>query len=134
MRSAKHYATPGIPPDRGAEWCPSRYWDAPVPYRVNAPVGGPAVQAVVNHGRWVIACPDCSGAQLACLTDPRFMCSDCGNAGNRGLWRPVVIPADVAGIEAALAVRSADLQNTTAGQTVADLVAENELLSEAVIL
>ena len=134
MRSASHYATPDIPPARGAEWAPSRWWDADVPYRPGAKVGGPSVPALVNHGRWVIACPDCGGAQLACLSDPRFLCTDCGNVDNGGRWRPVVLPVDLAGIEAALGSRPVDLQNMTAGQTVADLVAENELLANAVVL
>lgn len=134
MRSAKHYATPAIPASRGAEWCPSRWWDAPVPYRPDAPVGGPSVPALVNHGRWVVACPDCPGAQLACLSDPRFMCTDCGNVGNLGRWRPVVMPANPKAVEEALARRPVELQNTEPGQTVADLLAENELLPKVVDL
>lgn len=134
MRSAKQYATPAIPASRGAEWCPSQWWEASVPFNRAAKVGGSAVPALVNHGRWVVTCPDCHGAQFACLTDPRFMCSDCGNVGNGGRYRPVVIPADPLAVEIALEGRPVDLQNTTAGQTVADLLAENKLLAKAVSL
>lgn len=138
MRSATHYRTENvafIPEDRGAEWCPLQFWSASTPMRLDSKPRGDAVPAVVNHGRWIVRCPFCTSAELACLSDPRFMCCECGNAENLGSWCPVRFPEGIPAIEAALSARPLPLQNMEPGETLADLLAENdELRRRGVIL
>lgn len=123
MQDATTYAGGGVPGSRGAEWI--HHW---LKSRVNLEAGtAPAAAAVavyVNHGRWVVDCPDCNNAQLACRTDYRFLCNDCGNVVIQGLWRPVVWPLDPAAIEAELDTRPLPNQNWATTQTLADLTAE----------
>lgn len=78
--------------DRLASIAPALF--ASVPLDVEAGTGGDPVHAYANHGRWVVDCLDCSGAQLTHPSDRRFLCNECGNAGNAGLYRPVVWPKD----------------------------------------
>lgn len=109
----------------------ARQWTAPrsLLEAMNAPTGGKsvAVQVYVNHGRWIVECPDCRGAQLASPTDRRFMCSDCGNVDAGGAWRPVIWPSDkqAATIEELLALRPVENQNWRPGETARQLHAEN---------
>lgn len=131
MRDARHYtqqrAAAGVPPARGAEWAPRAHWTAPAPLEaaMAAPTAhGESVSVVVNHGRWVVACPDCQGAQLACRTDKRFMCDECGNVAIGGEWRPVVWPPQATAIEAVLKRRRIVNQNWLPGETVQDLINE----------
>jgi hypothetical protein len=112
------------PADRGARWCPALV-NVPMPDDARRGDAASALAVRVNHGRWVIDCPDCGGAQLACRTDPRFFCTDCGNAAVGGAWRPVRWPADAAGVEAALGARPLGLQNWTEDEPVGLLRAEN---------
>lgn len=113
-------------------------WVAPVPLEdaLVAPVGpkGTAIFATANHGRWIAECPDCAGAQLTAPEDPRFMCVECGNVAIGGVWRPVVWPKDHAEIGALLDVRPRHLANANPGETLAQIRAENKLLSEATML
>lgn len=53
------------------------------------------VVAEVNHGRWIVRCPFCSGAQLASDDDRRFFCVDCLHAGTdaEGKWIAVRWPS-----------------------------------------
>ena len=91
--------------------------------------GWTILAAVVNHGRWVVACPSCSSAQLADPDDPRFFCDRCANADHGGGWARVQFPkpAELAAIEAVLAARPSDeYRNWSPPETVADLVVENE--------
>lgn len=85
-----------------------------------------SIAAYANHGRWVVACPDCDGAQIACPDDRRFMCNECGNVSIGGLWRPVVWPKDRAKIDALLNLRPRNNQHWVPGETLADLREENE--------
>lgn len=88
-----------------------------------------AVHVVINHGRWVVNCPACGGAQLGCPTDPRFMCNECANLAVGGLWRPVVWPKEAAEIAALIAARAdATAQNYDPGETLAELREQNSLL------
>lgn len=99
----------------------------------------PAV-AYVNEGRWVADCPSegCHGAMLL-LGDRRagFLCGSCFNAEVGHRYRPVQWPEERPDIEAVLAERPVPgTRNWTPaarpgwsrgrGETVADLVAENE--------
>jgi len=127
----RHPANSGIGPERGAEWAPRIAWLAPAPLEVAmaAPTArGEDLHAEVNHGRWIVACPDCGGAQLACRSDTRFMCNECGNVSAAGSWRKVVWPQDAAAIDAELAKRlRIKNQNWIPGETVDDLRAEAAL-------
>jgi len=75
----------------------------------------------LNHGRWVVECPDCHGAQLACFDDHRFMCNECGNVAVGNLWRAIEWPANRAAIEDAVIGRPEANQNWLPVETVADL-------------
>jgi hypothetical protein len=135
MRDAKfhsrHPAAAGVPANLGAEWAPRVQWLAPAPLEVAmlAPTAKDEdVHVVVNHGRWVVECPDCHGAQLACRTDLRFMCNECGNISISGEWRAVVWPAQADAIAAELTKRPRVVnQNWLPGETLTDLQLETEL-------
>lgn len=88
----------------------------------------PAVLVRVNHGRWLADCPWCSGAQVASLTDRRFLCADCFNGPVQGRLLATVWPGDDerAAIEDELLLRPESNRNWAPGETVADLVAERE--------
>lgn len=87
-----------------------------------------AIAARVNHGRWIVDCPACPSAALleqAQEEGPsRGACRDCG--APFGL---VVVPgsADRRALEDALARRPVANQNWEPGETLADLLVENEL-------
>lgn len=129
MRDASHYApaAPGIPASQGAAWAPALFWQAPVSFADSGrgiALAEP-LPVTANHGRWVVECPDCAGAQLACATDHRFLCNYCGNTAVDGAWRRIAWPQDRNEIEEALAVRPQPNRNWSPAQTVADLLAEN---------
>lgn len=86
---------------------------------------GPPLLVRVNHGRWIVDCPFCTSAQLASLTDPRFLCAECGNVNADGKWLPIVWPAGAEVLEAALAIRPTENRNWSPGESVADLHREN---------
>lgn len=108
----------------------ARVWQAPRPLleALMAPLGPAsiAVEVYANHGRWVVECPDCRGAQLASPSDRRFMCNCCGNVAVGGDWRPVVWPKAREVIEDLLSARPAENQNWRPGETRKQLHAENE--------
>lgn len=135
MRDATHFRVHGIPEDRGAEWIlhqPGGWVAArPLAEALAAPTApdSEAVDVVGNHGRWIVQCPDCNGAQLACSTDRRFMCSECGNVAIDGLWRPVVWPADHQELGELISVRAdRTRQNYEPGETVAQIREQNDYL------
>lgn len=91
-----------------------------------------AVRVVANEGRWIVECPSGDGgAQFASREDPRFMCVECANGDIGNKWRRVLWPDDVDEIEAVLDARPLLNRNYEAGQTVADLLAEEEQAREA---
>lgn len=117
--------------DQGAEFAPSSYWSAPVPLNeaMTAPLGPPeiAVSVYANHGRWIVECPECAGAQIASANDPRFMCTVCANVATEGMWRPVIWPDEAVAIDQVLTARpDVATQNWTPGETVDDLLAEQQ--------
>lgn len=130
IKHAALHAHPHVPPERGAEWAPRQFWSSDQPVNWNAPVGDDdeAVKAYVNHGRWVVECPDCHGAQLACKTDRRFMCHCCGNQYVGGRWRAVVWPSErqVAAIEKLLVARPDEVNRNWVGESFAKLKQEND--------
>jgi ribosomal protein L37AE/L43A len=91
------------------------------------------VAARINHGRWLVDCPGCNSALVVDLSQPVFMCVECGNAGNEGKWFTVAVPRNRAAIEAELLKRpingrnsaSAINRNWEPGETVATLKQEN---------
>lgn len=116
------------------------------------PRGAP-VLAYVNNSKWLAAC-ECGGVEFVDWERPLFMCCSCWNAGVDHAWRALLLPgaevtegdvvalaraefavlADAAAapgsardaIEAALLSRKPANRNWHPGETVADLVAENE--------
>src|SRR5687767_417899 len=96
-------------PGADAESAPRRFWASIIPLKqaMAAPLGPPeiAINVYANHGRWIVECPDCSEAQMACATDYRFMCNQCANVAVEGMWRPVVWPEEHAEIDAVLTER-----------------------------
>lgn len=117
-------------PNADAEAAPRRFWSSiiPIEQAMAAPMGPPeiAINVVANHGRWVVECPDCSEAQMACATDHRFMCNLCANVAVEGMWRAVVWPEEHGEIDRLLSVRPIANQNWLPGETVDDLVAEGQ--------
>lgn len=104
----------------------SLYWRrVDVPRFYPTEVADSSVAVRVNFAAWLIVC-ECGGAQLGSKTDHRFLCLDCLNEQVGGKWRGVRWPEDVAGIEAALRPRLTDNAHWLEGETVADLLAENE--------
>jgi hypothetical protein len=92
---------------------------------------GLKIEAEVNHGRWVARCPFCPSAQVVTPADPRFLCAGadgCANAPAEGAFVRVVFPApaELAAIEALLAVRPAEARNWTRAESVDDLKKENK--------
>lgn len=81
--------------------------------------------AEVNHGRWIVNCPFCAGAELADPEDRRFFCLSCYNAAAGGKWLAVTWPAQRKAIEAELLKRPAtEHVHWIPGETVAQLRAE----------
>lgn len=121
---ASAYAVSGIPAARGAEWIHHQLGATSAPLGAESDPEA-AVPAYVNHGRWVVDCPDCRNAQLACKTDHRFMCNECGNIAVSRLWRPVIWPAKPAAIEAMLGNRPRENQNWDPSEAAVGLAIEN---------
>lgn len=124
-----------IPPHKRkgdpAEWVPRAYWSAVIPLEtaLSAKLGPAAiaVEAYANAGRWVVECPDCSGAQMTSPDDRRFLCTLCANVGVDGLWRPVLWPVEAEAIDAALSSRPLPNRNWAPGETLDDLAVEEIL-------
>lgn len=121
---ASAYAVSGIPAARGAEWIHHQLRSSTAPLSAATdPESG--VPAYVNHGRWVVDCPDCRNAQLACRTDHRFMCNECGNVAVGNLWRPVIWPANAQKIESLLENRPRENQNWEPDESRVSLATQN---------
>ena len=85
------------------------------------------VLAEINHGRWLVRCPFCSGAEEAEPGEPIFYCQSCGNADNDGHVMSVKFPENRTEIEAVLLMRpDIGTRNWTATETWADLAKENQ--------
>ena len=83
----------------------------------------PRVRAIVNHGRWIVRCPFCSGAEFIWEGKP-FICLSCFNGGGKSL--KIIMPRNRKAIEQALASRPVGNQNWEPGETVEFLLQENE--------
>ena len=124
MQDATAYGVSGIPAARGAEWVHHSLRRSLAPLSA-ATHPEATIPAYVNHGRWVADCPDCNNAQLACKTDHRFLCDECGNVVIGRLWRPVEWPADVQRIENLLTERPVANQNWVPGENLPLLAIDN---------
>lgn len=112
-------------PERGAEWVHQMLGVASHAQLDADTDPTTSIYAYVNHGRWIAECPDCRAAQLACKTDPRFLCHECGNVAVGKLWRSVVWPSNVIGIENQLAGRPVENQNWEPGESRVSLAIDN---------
>jgi len=91
------------------------------------------IRARINHGRWLVECPGCNSALVINLSEPVFMCVECGNAGNDGKWFAVTVPTNKTAIETELLKRpwngrnpaEAVNRNWEPGETVAMIKQEN---------
>lgn len=78
--------------------------------------------AYVNGGRWLTICPSCNNGVPVDPSWTATVCVDCGST-----YSPIFPDADrVAEIEAALEGRLPANQNWLPGETVDDLLAEND--------
>lgn len=84
--------------------------------------------ASINGGRWLVHCPfvGCNGAQYASFQDRRFWCVDCENRAVVGQWVEVVWPSNIEDIERALEVRPLHSRHWLPGETIDDLIAQNQ--------
>lgn len=100
-----------------------------VPVAEDVPKKAEPVYVFLNHGRWIIQCPDCPGAVLAPYSDRRFFCPYCFNAKIGAHYRKVVWPDDtkIEQIETAVGVRPEENKNWEVIETVKFLQEENKL-------
>ena len=78
---------------------------------------------IYNHGRWIVTCAWCTGAELA--VNDVFLCSNCKNNGI-GNPVPVAWPPNRQAIEVLLLKRPhAANRNWMPGETVQSLAREN---------
>lgn len=105
----------------------SQMHDVPLPPLTALAVGVAPGLAYINHSRLIADCPDCGGAEFVWRDGPHVMlCASCLNGGIGHRWRPVVLPADLAEIEAVLAARPLPQnRNWAPGETIGQLRAEN---------
>lgn len=103
---------------------PALFWQCPEPPNLHGGTSPePPLKVILNHGRWIVQCPDCNGGQFASEEDKRFLCNECGNIAAGRLWRAIEWPKNRHGIEAAVEVRKVANQNWLPGETVEDLQA-----------
>ena len=125
LRSAEteHRPDPQLPSHTAPERIVAMYWQGDEPHGLAKTV---EAFAVVNHGRWIVRCPWCSGAQNASREDRRVFCCNCGNAAVKGQWIPVIWPKNWAAIERVLLDRpDPDTRNWERHETLDELIAEN---------
>ena len=84
------------------------------------------VYAEMNHGRWVVKCLWCAGAELA-REDSIFMCSNCGNKEIGHRWVRMEFPKSREVIEQILEKRPLmENRNYSKGESLAKLRRENK--------
>jgi len=80
----------------------------------------------VNHGRWIIDCPFCSGADFYWQSSPFFFCTSCGNNYTDKVI-PVKVTKNKEKIEAILMRRPNEVnRNWELGETIKQLEWENK--------
>lgn len=83
------------------------------------------VQAFVNHGAWLVRCPECRGAEYA-WEEGYFLCCSCKNSYLGHNYRRLVFPAERKAIEWLLILRPLNNRNWNWTESVDDLERENE--------
>ena len=89
-----------------------------------------ALKAYINHGRWLVTCPQCGGAEIVKVHLP-FQCLGQVNAGFHcetaacGCVMDIEWPDEKLAIEAALIKRKLENRNWAWDETVEMLKAEN---------
>jgi hypothetical protein len=91
---------------------------------------GDPLPARIYEDKWIVDCdyPGCGGASFVWPDAPRFLCAECFNGAQGGLWRRVALPAeeDAAEIEEVLGHRAHPSErNWSPGESVDDLRKEN---------
>lgn len=81
--------------------------------------------ALVSEGTWGASCPHCASG---IVINPEWPGAPCLGTGCYRVFRQIVMPEDWRQIEEQLLVRSKHRQNYQAGETVAQLEAENKVL------
>lgn len=85
--------------------------------------------AEVNHGRWIVHCPWCYGAEMAAETDKFFFCAHCLNDEVGGALIPVVWPSNAREIEDELIRRPNDRgRHWLPTESMAQLRTETDLM------
>ena len=84
------------------------------------------VKAEINHSRWIVKCPFCSGAELADKNDPRFFCLSCFNKTIGGQWAVVTFPENGTTIENELVKRPKIEHRNWTNETLTKLRLENK--------
>ncbi len=84
----------------------------------------PPLPAEANHGRWIVNCDICAGAEIV-YADAKFLCLSCAVAGRPPIWRAALFPKERGAIEELLAGRPMENRNWKPGEPLADLQREN---------
>lgn len=129
IKSAEtEFANTGTPGGRMAEASlHPRYWGHRPGMRIpQATAVGVTLPVRLLEGRWLVQCPTCRSAQYASKHDRRFFCGECSNADNGGMWVTVDWPDHPDIIEQILDARPPQARHWVPGETVADLIAEND--------
>ncbi len=92
----------------------------PIPKEADSTV----VYAEINHGRWIVKCPWCAGAELADKQDKRFFCLSCFNSKISGKYAKVEFPDEIKQIEKELLKRDIKNQNWLPGEILEQLKSE----------
>ena len=109
--------------DRGGFWI--RHRNGQPPFEPQGFAVGTSATAEVIKGQWVVRCP-CGNAQFTSRAEKRFFCVSCLNAEAGGQWIKVTWPRKSEEGEAVLLARPFfDQRNWLAGETLADLIAQN---------
>jgi len=87
---------------------------------------GLKIEAQINHGRWIVDCPFCKGAEYLWEGMKLFLCVSCLNNDTRLPIR-VEVPKNKSAIEKILLEReNPETRNWMPGETLADLKRENK--------
>jgi hypothetical protein len=85
------------------------------------------VKAEINHGRWIVKCPFCTGAEFASKRDQRFFCMSCFNKAVGNKWVRVEFPEKAGEIETEILKRTNTAnRNWIPGETLTKLKNENK--------
>ena len=84
------------------------------------------VEALLNHGAWLVICPECPGGGEYAFEEGWFFCCSCLNNSIGHRYRRFVFPPDREEIEKILALRPLDNRNWRPGESLEDLCRENE--------